>query len=43
MSKAGVDIFTFHIEVESLGTDLTWFILKIKSLNMKAGIAIKPG
>ena len=43
MVAAGVDQFTFHVEVTSLGSDLTAFIEKIKSKNIKVGLAIKPG
>lgn len=43
MAAAGVDIFTFHVEVTSLGTDLTPFIQRIKSKNIKVGLAVKPG
>lgn len=43
MAAAGVDIFTFHVEVTSLGNDLTPFIQQIKSKNMKVGVAVKPG
>ena len=38
-SKAGSDILTFHIEAEENPFDT---IRKIKELNMKVGIAIKP-
>ena len=43
MKAAGVDIFTFHVEVTSLGNDLTSFIQQIKSKNIKVGLAVKPG
>jgi len=43
MVGAGIDIFTFHVEVTSLGTDFTPFIETIKSKNIKVGLAIKPG
>ena len=42
MAAAGADYFTFHAEVTSLGEDFTWFIEKIKSKNIRAGMAIKP-
>jgi pentose-5-phosphate-3-epimerase len=43
MAEAGVDAFTFHIEVTSVGEDLTPFILSVKSKGMKVGLALKPG
>ena len=43
MVSAGVDIFTFHVEVSSLGPDLTPFIEKVKSKGIKVGLAVKPG
>lgn len=43
MASAGVDIFTFHAEIESVGSDLSPLIGKIKSKGMKCGIALKPG
>jgi ribulose-phosphate 3-epimerase len=42
MHDAGADIFTFHVEVESVGTDLTGLINTIKATGMKVGLAIKP-
>ena len=42
MVAAGIDIFTFHVEVTSLGPDLTSFIELVKSKNIKVGLAIKP-
>lgn len=42
MAAAGVDIFTFHVEVTSLGPDLTAFIKKVKEKNLKVGLAISP-
>jgi len=42
MANAGADIFTFHVEVTSVGEDLTPLINNIKSKGMKVGLAIKP-
>lgn len=42
MNDAGADIFTFHVEVQSLGVDLTNFIMEVKATGMKVGLAIKP-
>lgn len=43
MASAGTDIFTFHVEVTSVGEDLTPLIQRIKDRGMKVGLAIKPG
>jgi pentose-5-phosphate-3-epimerase len=43
LCAAGIDIFTFHVEVKSLGEDLAPFIALIKSKGVKAGLAVKPG
>jgi len=43
MAAAGADIFTFHVEVTSVGDDLTPLITSIKEAGMKVGLAIKPG
>ena len=43
MATAGTDIFTFHVEVTSVGNDLTPIIDAVKSKGMKCGLAIKPG
>ena len=42
MKNAGADIFTFHIEITSVGDDLTPLIHKIKETGMKVGLALKP-
>lgn len=42
MHQAGCDIFTFHVEVESHGSDLSGLIERIKCKGMKVGLAIKP-
>ena len=42
MKEAGVDIFTFHVEITSVGDTLFELIERIKSKNMKVGLAIKP-
>jgi ribulose-phosphate 3-epimerase len=42
MKAAGCDIFTFHVEVTSVGDDLKPLIQKIKDTGMKVGLAIKP-
>ena len=42
MAAAGTDIFTFHVEVTSIGDDLTPIIESVKSKGMKCGLAIKP-
>lgn len=43
MKDAGADIFTFHIEVSPTGADHTALIERIKSAQMKVGLALKPG
>ncbi len=43
MAAAGTDIFTFHVEVTSVGDDLTPIIESVKSKGMKCGLAVKPG
>mmetsp|Transcript_38715 Transcript_38715/g.39418 ORF Transcript_38715/g.39418 Transcript_38715/m.39418 type:complete len:244 (-) Transcript_38715:149-880(-) len=43
MASAGADIFTFHVEVTSVGNDLNPIIDSIKSKGMKCGLAVKPG
>jgi ribulose-phosphate 3-epimerase len=43
MAAAGTDIFTFHVEVTSIGNDLNPIIESVKSKGMKCGLAIKPG
>lgn len=42
MAAAGADIFTFHVEITSQGSDLTALIQDIKATGMKVGLAIKP-
>ncbi len=42
MAAAGVDAFTFHVEVTSLGDDLSPFLHLVKSKGMKVGLAVKP-
>jgi len=42
MKAAGCDIFTFHVEIISVGDDLSKLILTIKEKGMKVGLAIKP-
>lgn len=43
MAAAGANIFTFHVEVTSVGSDLSEFIRRVKSKNLKVALAVKPG
>jgi len=43
MADAGADMFTFHVEITSQGSDLTGLIETIKAHGMKCGLALKPG
>ena len=42
MAAAGTDIFTFHVEIESVGNDLNPLIDTIRNKGMKVGLAVKP-
>lgn len=42
MAHAGADRFTFHVEVDLTESEMTALILRIKSIGMAVGLAIKP-